>query len=108
MLEVKKALYVLPASGNRWHVHLSQTLRDMSFKPTCFDPYVWINGREGGCDYSGTHDDNFLVVSIVPTSIFIKFKETNMIKALGCRNFTLAMTTDRLMWEILLGGSWVP
>ena len=27
LLEVMKALYGLPTSGNRWHAHLSQTLR---------------------------------------------------------------------------------
>ena len=34
LLEVKKALYGLPTSGNRWHAHLLQTLRYMGFKPT--------------------------------------------------------------------------
>ena len=44
LLEVKKALYGIPNSGNRWHAHLSQTLRDMGFTPTCFDPDVCIRG----------------------------------------------------------------
>ena len=34
LLELVKALYVLITSGNRWHTHLSKTLREMGFKPT--------------------------------------------------------------------------
>ena len=48
LLEVIKALYGLATSGNRWNAHLLNTLRKMGFKPTFFDPDVWIRGREGG------------------------------------------------------------
>ena len=51
LLEVIKALYVLPTYRNKWHVLLSHTLREMGFNPTCFDLDVWIRGREGGYDY---------------------------------------------------------
>ena len=80
LLEVVKALYGLPTSGNRWHADLSQTLREMGFKPTRFDPDVWIRGREGGYNYIGTHTDDVLVVALNPTSIFEKLKETYTIK----------------------------
>ena len=63
--------------------HLSQTLREMGFKPTHFDPDVWIRGREGGYDYIGTHTNDVLVVALDPTSIFEKFKETYTIKKFG-------------------------
>ena len=39
-LEVVEALYGFPTSGNRWHAHLSQNLREMGFKTTRFDPDV--------------------------------------------------------------------
>ena len=45
LVEVVKALYGFPTSGNRWHAHLSQTLREMGFNPTRFDPDVCIRGR---------------------------------------------------------------
>jgi len=83
LLEVKKALYGLPTSGNRWHAHLSQTLRDMSFKPTRFDPDVWIRGREGGYDYIGTHTDDVLVVAKYPARIFEKLQKVYTIKKFG-------------------------
>ena len=41
-MEGIKALYGLPTSSNRWNAHLSHTLREMVFKPTRFDPAVWI------------------------------------------------------------------
>ena len=37
LLEVIKALYDLPTSGNRWHAQLLLTWREMGFKPTRFD-----------------------------------------------------------------------
>ena len=83
LLEVKKALYGLPTSGNRWHAHMSQTLREMGFKPTRFDPDVWIRGREGGYDYIGTHTDDVLVVAKNPAQIFEKLQETYTINKFG-------------------------
>ena len=91
LLEFIKALYGLPTSRNRCHTHLSHTLREMGFKPTRFDPDIWIIGREGGYDYIGTYTNDALVIAVDPTSIFKKLKETYKIKAfdppkvhLGC------------------------
>ena len=83
LLEVVKALYRLPKSGNIRHAHLSHTLRETSFKPTHFDPDVWIRGREGGKNYIGTHTDDVLLVAVDPTSILKKLKETYTIKSFG-------------------------
>ena len=82
-MEVIKALYGLPTSGNRWHTHLSHTLREIGFRPTCYDPDVWIRGRKGGYDYIGTHTNDVLTVAVNPTSIFKFFKETYKIKTFG-------------------------
>ena len=73
-LEVIKALYGLFTSRNRWHAQLSHTLMERGFKPTHFEPDVWIRGREGGYDYIRTHTNDVLVVTSNPTSIFDKFK----------------------------------
>ena len=83
LLEVINALYGLLTSGNRWHTHLSHTLRAMGFKSTRFDPYAWIRVRKGGYDYIGAHIDDVLFVAVNPTSIFNKLKETYTIKAFG-------------------------
>ena len=55
----------------------------MGFKPTQFDPDVWIRGGEGGYNYIVTHTDDVLVVAKNPTRIFEKLKETYTIKKFG-------------------------
>ena len=80
LLEVKKALYGLPNSGNRWHAHLSQTLRDMGFTLTRFDPDVWIRGYDNGYDYIGTKTDDVLVVTKHPERVFKKLQNIYTIK----------------------------
>ena len=74
LLEVIKALYGLPTFDNRWHAHLSHTLREIGFNPTRFDLDVWIRGCKGGYDYIGTHTDDVLFVAIEPNYIFEKLK----------------------------------
>jgi hypothetical protein len=62
--KVDKALYGLKTSGARFHAHLSDNLHSLGFKPTRFDPDVWI--RPNGAqyyDYIGTHTDDLLCVS---------------------------------------------
>ena len=76
LLEVIKALYGLPTYSKRWHANLSNTLREMGFKPTCFDLDVWITGREGGYNYIRTHANYVLLIAVNPTSIFGKLNET--------------------------------
>ena len=83
LLEVKKALHSLPTSVNRWHAHLSQTLRDVGFKPTRFDPDVWIRRRDGGYDYIGTRTDDILVVAKHPARVLEKLQKTYMINKFG-------------------------
>ena len=80
LLEVIKALYGLPTYSKRWHANLSNTLREMGFKPTFFDPDVWIRRCKGGYDYIRTHANDVLVVAVNPTSILKKLKETYTIK----------------------------
>ena len=92
LLEVKKALYGLPTSGNMWHAHLLQTLRDMGFTPTCFDPDVWIRGRDGGYDYIGTHTDDVLDVAKHPERVFEKLQKIYTIKKFGPPLTILAAT----------------
>ena len=62
---------------------LGACLEGNIFKPTHFDPDVWIRGREGGYDYIGTHADDVLLVAVDRTSIFEKLKETYTIKSFG-------------------------
>ena len=52
----------------------------MGFKPSRFDPDVWIRWREGGYDHIETHTDDVLVVAKNPARIFEKFQETYTLK----------------------------
>ena len=63
LLEVIKALYGLPTSGNRWHAHLLHTMKEIVFKPIRIDQDIWIIGRQGGQDYIRTHIDDVLVLA---------------------------------------------
>ena len=64
--EVIQALYGIPTSSNRWHAHLANTLLSLSFRPTRYDPDIWIrkNGNEF-YDYLGTHTDDILCVRAI-------------------------------------------
>ena len=42
------ALYGLRTSSERWHSHLSDTLRGFNFKPTRYDNNVWIRQHKDG------------------------------------------------------------
>jgi len=65
---VRKGLYGLKTSGNRWHAHFANTLHSMGFSPTRFDPDVWLRMRddESGYDYISTYVDDFLITAKNP------------------------------------------
>lgn len=65
---VRKGLYGLKTSGNRWHAHFASTLYKMDFIPTRFDPNVWIKKRSdnSGYDYISTYVDDFLITAKDP------------------------------------------
>ena len=42
LLEVIKAMYGFPTSGNRWQANFLNNLIGMGFKPTRFNPHVCI------------------------------------------------------------------
>jgi hypothetical protein len=62
---LKKALYGLKSSGNRWHAHFAQTLYSLGFEPTRYDSDVCIKERhdKSGYDYICTYVDDFLIVA---------------------------------------------
>jgi hypothetical protein len=62
---LKKALYGLKSSGNRWHAHFAKTLYNLGFEPTRCDNDVWIKMRsdESCYDYICTYVDDFLIVA---------------------------------------------
>ena len=62
---IKKALYGLCSSAERFHAHLADTLRSFGFTQTCFDNDVWLRLDEAGkqYEYICTHVDDFMICS---------------------------------------------
>ena len=86
---VEQALYGLPTSANRWHAHLADTLRVIGFRPTRYDPDVWIRAQEDHHEYIGTHTDDLMVVSKNPQGIMDTLSKTYKIAKIGPPKFHL-------------------
>jgi hypothetical protein len=48
VIVIKKALYGLAPSSERWYAHFADSLRGIGFKPTRYDKDVWIRLNESG------------------------------------------------------------
>ena len=51
IIVIKRALYVLLASGADWYRRFSTTLLHIGFSPTIFDRIVWIKLTKSGDHY---------------------------------------------------------
>jgi hypothetical protein len=113
---IRKALYGLRSSGERWHAHFVDTLRSMGFVPTRFDNDVWIRKSEDGThyEYVCTHVDDFMIVSKRPEAIMENLKTFYVIKSEGppeyylgndykfCKDRRLAVGCKKYLTEALL------
>ena len=92
---VEQALYGLPTSANRWHAHLSDTLRQMGFTQSRFDSDVWIRETKELYDYVGTHTDDLMVVSKDPREIMDALCKVYTIKKIQEPDFHLGCNYKR-------------
>ena len=71
ILIIRKALYGLITSCERFHSHLSDTLGAMDFRPNRYDRDVWIRKYKDGksYEYVCTHSDDFLITSKDPEAV---------------------------------------
>ena len=62
---IRKALYGLASSAERFHTHLTNSLRSFGFLPTRYDNDVWIrkDDKNSSYEYICTHVDDFMIVS---------------------------------------------
>jgi hypothetical protein len=88
---VEQNLYGIATASSQWHAHLSDTLLTMGFRPTRFDPDVWMRrGAKGeGYDYIGTHTDDLLVVAKKPEEILTELQKKYTINGIGEPSFHL-------------------
>jgi hypothetical protein len=88
---IRKALYGLKSSSERWHAHLADTLRTLDFEPTRFDVDVWIRPNADGLtyEYICTHVDDFMIVSKSAQPIMDQLKAIYAIKDIGPPDYYL-------------------
>ena len=88
---IKRALYGLTTSAERFHTLLADFLRTLGFKPCRFDRDVWIRLRDtnDGYDYICTHVDDFKIVAKDPNFWIEKIASNFLIKAHGPRQYYL-------------------
>ena len=79
---IKKALYGLCSSAERFHAHLADTLRSFGFAQTRFDNDVWIRLDESGenYEYICTHVDDFMICSKNPQRVMDEICTVYMVK----------------------------
>ncbi len=84
-LIIRKALYGLRISAERWHAHFSDTLRAMGFITTRFDLDVWIKLRPDGTgyDYICTHVDDFKIIAKEPEIYIWEIQDKYLVKHVG-------------------------
>jgi hypothetical protein len=82
---IVRALYGLKSSGAAWHDHFSNTLFDMSFKPSYADGNVWMRPaiKPHGCkhcEYILVYVDDLLIISHQTNNIVDVIKQSCCLK----------------------------
>ena len=79
---IRKALYGLCSSSERFHAHLTDTLRSFGFSQTRFDNDVWIRLDESGEQYKYicTHVDDFMICSKDPDWVMKEIELIYLVK----------------------------
>ena len=88
---IRKALYGLRTSSERWYCHCADTLRGLEFEPTRYDRDVWIRKSEDGThyEYICTHVDDFMIVSKRPDLIMEMMQAIYKVKTIGPPDYYL-------------------
>jgi hypothetical protein len=88
---IRKALYGLRTSSERWYAHFADSLRGIGFTQTRYDKDVWIHlNEEGTCyDYVCTHVDDFMIVGKDPNAIMDMIQAIYAVKSIGPPDYYL-------------------
>ena len=102
---IKKALYGLASSSERWHTTLANTLRSDGWHPTRYDRDVWIRLHKPSktYEYVCTYVDDFMIFSRNPDSIMAWFKSKFQIKGDGSPEYYLGndyKKTPNDLWSV--------
>ena len=82
VIVIRKELYGLCSSSERFRSHLGDTLRSFGFTPTCFDNDVWIRLDEVNktYEYICTHVDDFMICSKRPEEVMKEIELVYLVK----------------------------
>jgi hypothetical protein len=88
---IRKALYGLRTSSERWYAHFADSLRGIGFTQTRYDKDVWIRLNEkGDCyDYVCTHVDDFMIVGRDPQAVMDMIQAIYAVKSIGPPDYYL-------------------
>jgi hypothetical protein len=89
---IRKALYGLSSSAERWHSHFADTLRSLGFKQTRFDNDVWLKlnkNESSSYDYICTHIDDFCICSKESGVIMKQIEKVYTVKSIGPPDYYL-------------------
>jgi hypothetical protein len=88
---IRKALYGLCTSAERWHSHLADTLWSLGFKQTRFNNDVWfpLNVSGDAYDYLCTHVDDFMICAKDAKMIMDCINSVYTIKDIGPPDYYL-------------------
>ena len=94
LLVIKKALYGLRTSGQRWHDRLFDCLASLGFNPCKAEPDIWMRDAGDCCEYIAVYVDDLAIAMKDPQSLIdqltsepFKFK----LKGTGPISFHLGM-----------------
>jgi Reverse transcriptase (RNA-dependent DNA polymerase) len=93
---IVRALYGLKSSGARWHDHMAQTLRDLSYNTCVADHDVWMKPKvkptgEEYWEYVLIYSDDILVISHDPKAVM-----DGLTKAYTLKEGSVALLTTYL------------
>ncbi len=88
---IKKALYGLKTSSERWYAHFADTLRSFGFWQSRYDRDVWMRkDEENVCyEYICTHVDDFMIVSMHPEKVMEQIQGVYTVKSVGPPDYYL-------------------
>lgn len=97
MIEIVKGLYGFSCSGERWHAHFSDTLRDLELSPTRFNKDIWIRLSEDTShyEYLCTHVDDFMIVSTNAERVMESIQAVYTVKSVGPPKYYLGNDIKR-------------
>ena len=80
---IKKALYGLTTSAERWRACFADFIRKLGFVPSRYDRDVWLQQRPDGSgyDYMCTHVDDFKIVAKDPWSWMKQIQAEFLVKS---------------------------